>query len=168
MELEPQTTDEERTIEKLAGESPAAKSAIEPEEDRSCIRDSTAFPFDLDRILKIPGLIEPAVSILKTLATALDSKHADNDVTATVQALDRPCPPTSSPNAVEIYLWALWSMVLEIARMVPHDAENPGQATLVAILDKLQECAKGNLNLWGVIHVPFTYSKFRLTIPSTL
>lgn len=137
----------------------SANVALQPDETaQSSLRDEDSIPvksekpapqskFDL-REIKTTSLTEPAISILNIIETALNSA-SPGSASIAAQSLDLLCPSTKS-SEVGDYIWILWTMFLEVAQALPHDSNKPGQGTLVAILFELQQCAKGDVSLWGV------------------
>lgn len=103
-------------------------------------------------------------SILAVFGDALRSTKDDSDIEhvspAAAITLNMLCPPIDDKNdksnknnpavvTVEAFLWSLWTLLLGIVRVVPHNTEHPGQATLVSILDALRQLPRGTVSVWG-------------------
>ncbi|KAK7214580.1 hypothetical protein V2G26_002583 [Clonostachys chloroleuca] len=137
---------EERLEDNVSNET--AQSSLR-DEDSIPVKSEKPAPqskFDL-REIKTTSLTEPAISILNIIETALNSA-SPGSASIAAQSLDLLCPSTKS-SEVGDYIWILWTMFLEVAQALPHDSNKPGQGTLVAILFELQQCAKGDVSLWG-------------------
>ncbi|CAK7235817.1 hypothetical protein SBRCBS47491_009423 [Sporothrix bragantina] len=71
--------------------------------------------------------------------------------------IDKLAPPYDSSASDEYngykslssFLWHLWTIVSGLGRLVPHDAEHPGQATIVEILVKLGKHDRGTIQIWA-------------------
>ncbi|CAH0046668.1 unnamed protein product [Clonostachys solani] len=119
------------------------------EEDSIAVKSEKPTPqskFDLSDI-KTTSLTEPGISILNIIENALNST-SPGSASIAAQGLDLLCPSTKSTEVGD-YIWVLWTMLLEVAQALPPDSDKPGQGTLVAILFELQQCAKGDVSLWG-------------------
>ncbi|KAK1481745.1 hypothetical protein CCUS01_15954 [Colletotrichum cuscutae] len=61
--------------------------------------------------------------------------------------LDALCPPLEQRKEAEGYFYVIWSLVTDIA--TSHDVTKETQTHLVNTLSALQQCAKGEIDIWG-------------------
>ncbi|KAL1896736.1 hypothetical protein Sste5346_004368 [Sporothrix stenoceras] len=123
----------------------------------------SALPFGIEKAQSSTPLPHEE-SILAIFSDALKSKEDDSDIelvsTAAAIALNMLCPSIDDKSdkndkdndtvvTVEAFLWSLWTLLLGIVRIVPHDTQHPGQATLVGILDALRDLPRGTVSVWG-------------------
>lgn len=119
----------------------------------------TDLPFDIS----LAGTSDPTqseVTILAAISDALRSHETETEL-ASAQSLENLCPPISSNHDMEAYLWELWTILIGVARCIPHDAEHPGQGTIVGILSRLRECDRGTVQIWGVRFLPHAEQAMR-------
>lgn len=157
--------------------APSPKSLKPLEDDGPSATPQTApstLPFGIEKVQSSTPLPHEE-AILAVFGDALrqkeDSSSDDSDnsdiehvSTAAAIALNMLCPPIDDESkdekgqdegtadtavTMEAFLWSFWTLLLGIARIVPHDTEHPGQATLVAILDQLRQLPRGTVSVWG-------------------
>lgn len=84
-------------------------------------------------------------------AALLPSGPTDEDrrtPEAAAAQIDRLCPSLEAPEALELFIWALWELSLTVVRAAPYD--DPALETMVAVLESLRLRARGTVSLWGV------------------
>lgn len=62
--------------------------------------------------------------------------------------LDALCPPLEQRKEAEGYFYLIWSLITDIA--TSHDVTKETQTHLINTLSALQQCAKGEIDIWGV------------------
>lgn len=105
---------------------------------------------------------EQEVNVLNLLARWMQPATPETAAGAAHQ-LDCSCPPLGQEQEANDYLWTVWEIIINIARSP--DVASEVHEHLVNIMESLQQCAKGDLNVWGVsIHSQPTYPIFAKNI----
>lgn len=92
-------------------------------------------------------LSQQDTNILGALALGIQPATAEA-AWAAARQLDRLCPSLANEEDALNYLWEVWHLVLDAARSP--DVSDEVHIRLVTILEHLQQCAKGEIDVWGV------------------
>ena len=106
-----------------------------------------SFLLDLE-LIRQNVLTEQETIILNVFARGIQPATVEAAAEAAHQ-LDVLCPPLEQEcEAANVYLWNVWDIMITIARSP--EVKSEVHVWLMSILDILRQCAKGNLDVYGV------------------
>ena len=118
--------------------------------------ETSLFNFDLMRERE---LSEEETNVLHAFDSAV---HPATPETAAEAALwlDYFCPPLDQEKDAHQYLWTVWDIMLSIAQSP--DVTSQVHDCLLGVVENLRQCAKGELNVWGVRIHQFDSRHYRI------
>ncbi|CAK7236585.1 hypothetical protein SEUCBS140593_009669 [Sporothrix eucalyptigena] len=138
-------TDLEHSILTVVGE---ALKPLESEPESLSELDHGTGQYDIVGQLATQRICAQAAAAIDALCPSVEN-GVDVDISEEVNRQDRQPTAPGVDDRIGDFIWAVWTILLSVARVVPHDAEHPGQATIVGILDALSQLQRGTVTLWG-------------------
>ena len=117
---------------------------MEPSDTATTVDDSSLFHLEL---IRQNALTEQEIVVLNIFAHGIQSATVEAAAEAAHQ-FDILCPPLEQEEEANSWLWMVWRSMLTVARSP--EVTKEVHIRLVGILDILGQCAKGNLNVYGV------------------
>jgi hypothetical protein len=93
-------------------------------------------------LIRRRNLSEQETNILNAFAWGMQPATPETAAEA-VRQLNDSCPPLAQEEEANNYLWQVWDIMMDIARSP--DVTSEVHKRLVAILECLRQCAKGEL-----------------------